>query len=341
MRVLVTGATSGLGRNAAEWLLAAGYQVHATGRDEAVGRLLVAQGAKFTKLDLTRAGVEQCEQLMAGCDVVWHCAAKSSPWGRSSEFYQINTYVTDKLAQVAGRCGIRRFIYISTPAVYFDFQHRHNIAEGEFADSFANHYAASKFAAEQSIAALLHLYPQTTYLILRPRGLFGPHDRVNVPRILAQLRRDKGVLRLPGGGKACLDLTFVLNVVHALDLASRKENLTSGSIYNITNQQPQPLAEVLEQLLIKQLGWQYRLQAVPYPLLLSLAFGMEMLAFVTYQEPALTRYGVATTYFDMTLDNTRAIEELGYRPLYSMEQGIELTGQWLKQQGVLAAVGRK
>lgn len=333
MKVLVTGATSGLGRNAVEWLLSAGHQVHATGRNEAVGRLLVALGARFTLLDLTRAGVEQCEQLMVGCDVVWHCAANSSLWGRGPEFYQINTYVTDKLAQVAGRCGIRRFIYISTPAVYFDFQHRYNIAEGEFADSFANHYAASKFAAEQSIVALLHLYPQTTYLILRPGGLFGPHDRLNMPGVMAKLQRGKGILRLPGGGKACLDLTFVLNVVHAMALASCKDNVASGSVYNITNQQPQALADVLHKLLLQQLGWQYRLKAVSYPLLLSLACGSEMLAFITDNEPALTRYGVAAIHFDMTLDNTRAIEELGYRPLYSLEQGIEQTGQWLKQQG--------
>lgn len=86
MKVVVTGATSGLGRNAAEWLLAAGYQVHATGRDEAVGRLLEEQGARFTALDLTRAGAEQCEELMVGYDVVWHCAAKSSPGAIATRF---------------------------------------------------------------------------------------------------------------------------------------------------------------------------------------------------------------------------------------------------------------
>ncbi|MGL5387557.1 MAG: NAD-dependent epimerase/dehydratase family protein [Serratia sp. (in: enterobacteria)] len=334
MKVLVTGATSGLGRNAAEWLLAAGHQVHATGRDEAVGRELVAQGAKFTPLDLTRAGMEQCEQLMKGYDVVWHCAAKSSPWGDRRAFFQANTYATEKLAKAAGRCGVKRFIHISTPAIYFDFKHHHNITEGESARRFANHYAASKYAAEQSIAGLLHRYPQTTYLILRPRGLFGPHDRVIVPRILAQMQRDKGVLRLPGGGNAYLDLTFVLNVVHAMDLASNREHLASGGIYNISNQQPQRLEDMLHQLLAQQLGWQYRIQALPYPLLWAVAGGMEMVSHFTDKEPMLTRYSVAAAYFDMTLDNSRAIEELGYRPRYSLEQGIELTGQWMKQQGM-------
>ncbi|WP_269935051.1 NAD-dependent epimerase/dehydratase family protein [Serratia liquefaciens] len=336
MKVLVTGATSGLGRNAAEWLLAAGHQVHATGRDIAVGRQLAAQGASFTALDLTVAGDEQCEQLIVGHDIVWHCAAKSSPWGSREAFEQANTRVTEKLACAAGRCGVQRFIHISTPAVYFDFSHRHNVTEADISRRFANHYAASKFAAEQSIAAEVSAFPHTTYLILRPRGLFGPHDRVIVPRILAQLRRDKGVLRLPGGGSAYLDLTFVLNVVHAMDLASRQPGLPSGSIFNITNQQPQRLADMLHQLLNRQLGWQYAVKAVPYPLLSGVATGMELLAHVTRKEPMLTRYSVAAAYFDMTLDNSRAIEVLGYRPRYSLEQGIELTAQWLKQQGMSA-----
>ncbi|WP_431222013.1 NAD-dependent epimerase/dehydratase family protein [Serratia sp. L9] len=336
MKVLVTGATSGLGRNAAEWLLAAGHQVHATGRDEAVGRLLAAQGATFTALDLTRAGAEQCDRLMAGYEIVWHCAAKSSPWGNRQEFYQTNAYVTEKLAKAAGRCGVRRFIHISTPAIYFDFKHHHRLTESEFSLRFANHYAASKFAAEQSIAGLLHRYPQTTYLILRPRGLFGPHDRVILPRILAQLQRDNGVLRLPGGGSAYLDLTFVLNVVHAMELASSKPHLPSGAIFNITNQQPQRLVDMLHQLLHRQLGWQYRVKSVPYPLLFTVAGAMELLSQFTNKEPMLTRYSVATAYFDMTLDNTHAIEQLGYRPRYSLEQGIELTAEWLKQQGMAA-----
>lgn len=99
--------------------------------------------------------------------------------------------------------------------------------------------------------------------MLRPRGLFGPHDSVIVPRLLQQLRRDGGVLRLPRGGEALLDLTFVQNVVHAMSLATYAQGLNSGSVYNVTNHQPQRLADMLDTLLRQQLGLRYRIKAVP------------------------------------------------------------------------------
>ena len=238
MRVLLTGATSGLGRNAAQWLLEAGHQVRATGRDERAGATLRQLGAEFCALDLAQATPQQCRELVTDCEWVWHCAAKSSPWGGKAEFHRINAAATEKLAEAAGRCGVRRFVHISTPAIYFDFQPHYDLDEGYRARRFANHYAASKYAAEQRLLAQAKIYPQTTYIMLRPCGLFGPHDRVIVPRLLQQLERDRGVLRLPGGGQALLDLTFAPNVVHAMDLASRQRGLPSGAVYNITNHQP-------------------------------------------------------------------------------------------------------
>ncbi len=86
MKYLVTGATSGLGRNAVEALLAQGCDVRATGRDENAGAELTALGAQFVPLELAQADDARCDALMQGCDVVWHCAAKSSPWGSAQRF---------------------------------------------------------------------------------------------------------------------------------------------------------------------------------------------------------------------------------------------------------------
>ena len=182
MKILVTGATSGLGRNAVQYLLQSGESVVATGRNCEVGRSLTNAGAQFVALDLTEATEDDCARLMDGCDAVWHCAAKSSPWGDKTAFWLANVKVTHTLAQAAGRLNIPRFIHISTPAVYFDFQHHNDLPETYLARAFSSHYASSKYAAEQVIAGAVSRYSATRFILLRPRGLFGPHDQVIVPR---------------------------------------------------------------------------------------------------------------------------------------------------------------
>lgn len=333
MKILVTGATSGLGRNAAEHLIACGYEVIATGRNLAEGERLKQAGATFIALDLTQANPQQCVGLMDGCDAVWHCAAKSSPWGDRASFYQANEAVTRKLAQAAGQVGVARFVHISTPAVYFDYQHHYDLPESGLARTFSSHYASSKYAAECAIAEAVVQYDATRFIILRPRGLFGPHDNVIFPRLMQQLRRDGGVLRLPRGGAALLDLTYVHNVVYAMELATRGSGLQSGSIYNVTNHQPQRLIDMLDALLRQQLGLCYTVKSVPWPILSLAARGMELAGKLSGKEPLLTRYSAGTACFDMTLSAKKAIEELGYRPCVSMEQGIALTGEWLRTHG--------
>lgn len=333
MKILVTGATSGLGRNAAQWLLEEGHQVIATGRNRQAGEELQTLGAKFIAQDLTLSTDEMFSHLVQGCNAVWHCAAKSSPWGQAQDFFNTNVVVTEKLAFAAGREGVKRFVHISSPAVYFDFRHHYNLAETSRATRFSSQYASSKYAAELVVQKSIDRFPDTLYVLLRPRGLFGPHDQVIVPRLLQQLSTRRNVLHLPGGGKALLDLTFVLNVVHAMNLATQHPGLRSGSVYNITNQQPQRLVDMVDAILNQELNYNCTLRALPWWLLNTMAFGMEVVAKVTGKEPLLTRYSVGAAYFDMTLNSRRAIDELGYNPLYSLEKGIALTGEWLRAQG--------
>ncbi|MDC9592158.1 NAD-dependent epimerase/dehydratase family protein [Xenorhabdus sp. IM139775] len=330
MKILVTGATSGLGRNAVDYLLSQGEEVVATGRDPQAGALLAQMGAEFRRAELATLTVEEAVELMSDCDAVWHCAAKSSPWGDPDEFERINLTATSRLAQAAGIGSIRRFVHISTPAVYFNFSHQQQITEDQRSQHFANDYARTKFLAEACISQLIHRYPDTTYIILRPRGLFGPHDRVLLPRLLSQVKASKGVMALPAGGRNVLDITYVMNVVHAMSLATQCEGLQSGAIYNITNQQPQPLAKILGQL-FDEMQFDYRIKSLPYPLLYGVAAILEGIARFTRKEPLLTRYTIGASYYSMTLDNSKAREELGYSPIYSMEEGIHLTASWLKQ----------
>lgn len=71
------------------------------------------------------------------------------------------------------------------------------------------------------------------------------------------------MLTFAARGRRVVDLTFVQNVVYAMRLATNVEGLRSGSIYNISNHQPQQLSVMLDALLHQQLGLSYRIAAVP------------------------------------------------------------------------------
>lgn len=332
MKILVTGATSGLGRNAVDALLADGRAVRATGRNLEAGAALRAAGAEFVPAELATLDDAQADALLRDVDAVWHCAALSSPWGRRDDFVASNVTATRRLALAAAARGVPRFVHVSTPSIYFDYRHHRDIDESYRAARFVNHYAATKAQAEDELCALAGAHPGTTFVLLRPRGLFGPHDRVIVPRILQLLHARRGVLPLPRGGAALVDLTYVGNVVHALRVATHAQ-VASGAAFNITNFEPCTLASLLARLLGDALKLRYRVRALPYPLLDALARASELSGHLRGREPLLTRYGIGALHFDMTLGNTRAVALLGYRPPISIDDGIRLTADWIRTHG--------
>ena len=129
MKVLVTGATSGLGRNAVEFLRNKGISVRATGRNEAMGKLLQKMGAEFVHADLTELVSSQAKVMLAGIDTLWHCSSFTSPWGTQEAFDLANVRATRRLGEWAVAWGVRNFIHISSPSLYFDYHHHRDVQE--------------------------------------------------------------------------------------------------------------------------------------------------------------------------------------------------------------------
>ncbi|WP_312948707.1 NAD(P)-dependent oxidoreductase [Superficieibacter sp.] len=335
MKVLVTGATSGLGRNAVEFLRHKGISVRATGRNEAMGRLLEKMGAEFVQADLTELVSSQAKVMLAGIDTLWHCSSFTSPWGTQEAFDLANVRATRRLGEWAVAWGVRNFIHISSPSLYFDYHHHRNVNEEFRPHRFANEFARSKAAGEEVIQLLARANPQTRFTILRPQSLFGPHDKVFIPR-LAQMMHHYGSVLLPRGGDALVDMTCYENAIHAMWLASQPacDGLLSGRAYNITNGESKKLRSIV-QTLIDELNIHCRIRSVPYPMLDIIARSMERFGNKTAKEPAFTHYGVSKLNFDFTLDITRAREELGYQPVITLNEGIERTAAWLRDHGKL------
>lgn len=89
-----------------EFLLQQNIDVVACGRNTKVGKQLTELGAKFHTVELAGLSIIQAKRLMAGCYAVWHCAALSSPWGKRTDFENINHLATKVLADAAGEMQI-------------------------------------------------------------------------------------------------------------------------------------------------------------------------------------------------------------------------------------------
>ena len=308
-RVLVTGATGGLGRILTTALLDQGRKVVAVGRNAAVGAALERQSAHFVAADLIRADPEP---LLAGIDSVFHLAALSSPWGSRAEHVAANLTMTQRLLAAARAAGCRRFLFASTPSIYTRSSHQLGLTENSpLPTRMINAYAATKLAAEDEVRAAAA--PGFATVALRPRAVLGPHDTVLLPRLLRAARR--GMMPLPGRGRALIEPTDARDVAAAFLAAEARAVAVSGRAFNVSGGRPITLTRLAEHA-FRRLGRTVCLVPLPARLLLGLAHLAEAAARVRpgRPEPALTVYAAKALGWSQTFDLTASRTALGWTP---------------------------
>lgn len=310
MKAIITGATGGLGRNLLEFLVLQNWQVVAFGRDEKIGKSL---GVEFYAFDLS--DFEQTKKYFQKADIVFHCAALSSPWGKYEEFYKANVIATKNVLKAMELFNIKKIVHVSTPSIYFDFQDRFEIKEEFIPTKFVNDYAKTKYEAEELV-----LNSSVFSVIIRPRAIFGEYDNVLVPRL--EKVALKGFLPIIKNKKTIVDVTYVGNVVNALYLASIKD-IPSKSIFNITNDEPMDIQEVFS-LLMETIKIKTKFKYISYFVLFYLATILEIISKLGFiKEPFLTKYGVGVISKSQTLDISKAKKILGYKPIYTIKEGLQ------------------
>lgn len=309
-RVLLTGATGGLGQALVPALLDAGYRVRATGRNVALGAQLRQRGADFQSADLRDA--ETVTALLKGIDVVIHAAALSSPWGALAAFEAINVTATARLLTAARAVDCDSFIHISTPSLYAEPRDRLGLTEFcPFAAQPANDYVRTKQRAETLVLAANA--PGFATVALRPRALVGPADRTLLPRLERVARR--GVFPIFRGGRALIDLTDVRDAADAIIAADRNRSAIAGRAFNISGGAPLPVHGLLDvafdalDLAPKRIDLPYGGAAVAARLLERFCARLP-----GRPEPPVTAYTLATLAFSQTFDLTAARRDLGWTP---------------------------
>lgn len=315
----------------------------------ALVRRLVGEGATVRTLqrgvypELGALGVEQItgdivdseivERAVAGCEVVFHVAAKVEMWGPYEPFYRANVIGTDNVLAAMRRQGASRLVFTSSPSVVHG---RGNLAgvdeSAPYPDRFEAAYPQTKAMAEMAVLAANDRDLATT--ALRPHLVWGPGDRNLVPQLIARARA--GRLRFVGDGSNLVDTTYIDNAVDAHLLAAARlapGAACAGRAYFISNGEPQPIREVVNGIL-GAAGLPPESRSVPLRAALAAGFVLEALHRLrpSRNGPAMTRFiarNLATTHW---YDISAARRDLGYEPEVSIAEGLERLREWFENQ---------
>lgn len=317
-KIVISGITSSLGLSLARMLHQKGFQVCGFARTVEKARSLLPESIELKSMDLLDHESLNC--LVEGTDSVIHLAALSSLWGKEEDFYRVNVEGTKKMVDAFRLGKARRFVHVSTPSLYFDFKDQIDIPEEAFSNRFVNYYVKTKKMAEEIVDKA-----ELNCLTIRPRAIFGPHDRSLLPRVLKTCS-EKGIPQFRKQNPV-IDVTYVDNVAHAICLCLEAPDSLAGQKYNITNGEPTNLWDLLS-ILLQKLSLPTRFWKIPYPLAYAGAALAEWNGRLKNKEPVLTRYGVGVMTFSQTLSIKKAVQELGYAPIVSLQEGIDRYVEW-------------
>src|SRR5205085_10734110 len=113
MRALVTGGGGFLGGVIVRQLLARGDAVRSFSRQ----RYPALDGLGVEQYVGDLADAAAVAHSVAGCDIIYHVAAKAGVWGPAAEYEAANVAGTRHVIAACRRHGVRRLVFTSSPSV--------------------------------------------------------------------------------------------------------------------------------------------------------------------------------------------------------------------------------
>ena len=309
LRIAVIGSNSFSGSYMVKRLLTEGSEVLGLSRSpEVAGPFRVYEKEipsgrwLFEQLDVR--DTERLERSLARCDpqFVINFAAQSmvgQSWQYPEHWYQTNVVALAGLTRVLERLpNLIRYVHVTTPEVY-------GSTGGWVRESEDFHpstpYAISRAAGDMHVLAM-HRERGLPVALTRAANVYGPGQQLYriVPRSLLFARLGRR-LQLDGGGSSTRSFIHMTDVAEAtLRVALEGRD---GATYHISTDEVVSIRELVETA--------YR------------ATGAD---FASLVEMAPERPGKDATYM---LDSTTLKDELGWRPIITLSQGLQDTLRWI------------
>ena len=308
MTVLVTGGAGFIGSNLADELLRRGAKVRildnlSTGFRENLEEI----DGNFEFIEGNLNDHEKLLQAIKGAEMIFHQAALPSvprSVDNPSETHEACVNGTFNLLKTAKENGVRRVIYAASSSAYGD-QATLPKTETMLPEPLSP-YAGAKLMGEYYCQIFNRVYGLET-ISLRYFNVFGPRQNPSsmysgvISRFIDALMKNETPV-IFGDGEQTRDFTYIANVVDANIRASQTEK-GIGEVMNAANGERISLNELLE--VLKKITNKTGVIADYRPM----------------------RKGDVK---DSQADNTRAVENLGYKKIVGLEEGLRNTIDWWK-----------
>ncbi len=332
MKAYVTGGTGFIGSHLVEQLVDQGYHVTCLIRKTSnlrwLNHLLTAKSPQVELVIGDLHDSDVLAQHVRDADLVFHLAGLTKA-PDAATYDRVNAGGTERLIEacLGARTNLDRFVYCSSLA-----------AVGPSCDATPNtedvtpqpltDYGSSKLKGEMVVRECADRLPIT---IIRPPAVYGPRD-TDIFLFFQMINR--GVMPILGDADKLLSLVHVKDLVAGIYTAAVSERaigetyfLTDGDIHTWMEIE-RIIADALEKYTFKV--------KVPFFLLDFLSIVTEAAAKISRQTPTLNRQKVRDLKQRFWIcDSTKAQKELGYRPTYFLEKGIQETADWYRANGWL------
>lgn len=308
MKILITGGAGLVGQNLTNRLVELGLdlRVHVNKRRP---RQIYDQ-VEYVSGDLRN--YDNCLQIMKEVDCVVHAAASTSnavdtvndPLAHVTPNVAMNNFLID----AAYREQVKKYIFISSNTVYppkgdIPVEETDFIYDPPYPVYFPVGWM-KRYAEIQCELYSKYLPNPMTTIVVRPANLYGPHDKYDfarchvTPATIRKVADNLNPIPIWGDGSELRDLLYIDDFISALELIIEKQN--SYDCYNIGSNKVYSVMDVLNTMK-------------------SLVNNINPVEFIA---------GKPSMIPVRKINSNKIMNQLGWSPKISLEQGLLKTYQW-------------
>lgn len=325
-KVLVTGANGFIGSNLCAHLIRAGCDVRGLVRPGGDRTFLAGLGS-LTLFDGDITRPQSLPEAMQGVTVVYHVAAHVSDWGPWPEFRATNVAGVENVMAAAHAQGVRRVVHLSSVSAY-GFPGGVDLPEDTpFVPRSDDRYVTTK--AEGERVALAWQGRGLEVAVVRPAGVFGPHDRTTTAQLAPVLLAGK--FGYVDGGRHRMAPVYIDNLVQLIRLAGESPR-APGEAFNATDGGRTTWREFIDAM-CEELGCPPPRLSVPAGLIWPVAAAIDAAARALGRKssPLINKYRIRAVMQDNHYSAEKARALLGYHPEVTTREGIRRAIAWYRQ----------